>query len=227
MYIEFRILQKQFTIRMFVYRATATQADHLMKAFANLVLILNLSALEVSKLVSATANRTLSAVGAISAKLVSGTLRKLIRKDVKLAAATQWELMRTKVNFKSYLFFKHLNNAFLSLGCNVYSGECVCKRYVTGRDCDTCLPEHWGLSENNRDGCKPCDCDVGGSYDNSCDIHSGQCKCRPHATGRTCSHPEQGYFAGSLDFRVYEAEYGGISDRGQLMIREPYRYFNT
>ena len=105
----------------------------------------------------------------------------------------------------------------------MYSGECVCKRYVTGRDCDQCLPEHWGLSENNRDGCKPCDCDPGGSYDNSCDLHSGQCKCRPFVTGRTCNQPEQGYFAGLLDFRVYEAEYGGISDRGQLLVREPYR----
>jgi len=85
---------------MFVYPATATQVDHLMKAFANLVPILNLSVLEASKLVSATANRTLLAVDATSAKPVSGTLRKPIRKDARLAAATQWELMRTKVNSK-------------------------------------------------------------------------------------------------------------------------------
>ena len=58
-------------------------------------------------------------------------------------------------------------------GCNVFSGECVCKRYVTGRDCDQCLPEHWGLSDT-RDGCKPCDCDPGGSYDNMCDVITGQ-----------------------------------------------------
>ena len=58
-------------------------------------------------------------------------------------------------------------------GCNVFSGECVCKRYVTGRDCDQCLPEHWGLSDT-RDGCKPCDCDPGGSYDNMCDVATGQ-----------------------------------------------------
>lgn len=72
-----------------------------MKAFANLGPILNLSVLEVSKLVSATANRTLLAAGAISVKPVSGTLRNQIRKDARLAAATQWELMRTKVDFKS------------------------------------------------------------------------------------------------------------------------------
>lgn len=41
--------------------------------------------------------------------------------------------------------------------------------------------------------------------------------------GRTCSQPEQGFFAGLLDYRIYEAEYGGISDKAQLLIREPYR----
>lgn len=125
--------------------------------------------------------------------------------------------------YSTLIFFFIRTTCFLVSGCNVYSGECVCKRYVTGRDCDSCLPEHWGLSENNRDGCKPCDCDPGGSYDNNCDIHSGQCKCRPHVNGRTCSQPVQGFFAGAMDFQVYEAEYSSISDRGQLTIREPYR----
>lgn len=60
-------------------------------------------------------------------------------------------------------------------GCNVYNGECTCKRYVTGRDCNQCLPEYYGLSVD-RDGCKPCDCDMGGSYDNLCDVITGQCR---------------------------------------------------
>jgi coxsackievirus/adenovirus receptor len=60
-------------------------------------------------------------------------------------------------------------------GCNVYTGECTCKRYVTGRDCNQCLPEHWGLSDD-RDGCKACDCDPGGSFDNNCDVITGQCR---------------------------------------------------
>ncbi len=29
-------------------------------------------------------------------------------------------------------------------------------------------------------GCKPCDCDVGGSFDNNCDVMTGQCACRPN-----------------------------------------------
>lgn len=115
----------------------------------------------------------------------------------------------------------NLLGTYQNQGCNVDTGECMCKRYVTGRDCDQCLPEHWGLSEA-RDGCKPCDCDPGGSYDNNCDVNTGECKCRPHVTGRTCNQPEQGFFAGLLDYRVYEAEFGKVSERGQTVVREPY-----
>jgi len=60
-------------------------------------------------------------------------------------------------------------------GCNMNSGSCTCKTYVTGRDCEQCLPGYWGLSEDP-DGCKPCDCDVGGSYHNNCDVFTGKCR---------------------------------------------------
>lgn len=33
-----------------------------------------------------------------------------------------------------------------------------------------------------------------------------QYSCRPHVKERNCSQPEQGYFAGHLDFKIYEAE---------------------
>ncbi|XP_011162425.1 laminin subunit beta-1 isoform X1 [Solenopsis invicta] len=107
-------------------------------------------------------------------------------------------------------------------GCNVVTGECTCKRYVTARDCNQCLPEYWGLSED-RDGCKPCDCDPGGSYENSCDVITGQCRCRPHVSGRTCNQPEQSYYTGSLDFLIYEGELSRATDNCQVVIREPYR----
>lgn len=105
-------------------------------------------------------------------------------------------------------------------GCNVYTGECTCKRYVTGRDCNQCLPEFWGLSEK-KDGCQPCDCDPGGSFDNYCDVLNGQCKCREHMTGRQCNEPIQHHFVASLDFLLYEAELARTN--GQVVIREPYR----
>ncbi|GLH10959.1 Netrin-A [Gryllus bimaculatus] len=122
-------------------------------------------------------------------------------------------------------------------GCNVYTGECTCKRYVHGRDCNQCLLEYWGLSDDP-EGCKPCDCDPGGSFDNRCDVITGQCRCRPHVTGRACDQPEQSYFTGSLDYLVYEAELargsdvcregdqtnlGSQSSNCQVVIREPFR----
>ena len=66
-------------------------------------------------------------------------------------------------------------------GCDEKSGACTCKRNVARtRDCDQCLPEHYGLSESEPLGCKACDCDPGGAYNNNCDVNTGQCMCRPN-----------------------------------------------
>lgn len=66
------------------------------------------------------------------------------------------------------------------------------------------MDETYGLSDGP-DGCSQCRCDAGGSYDNMCDIESGQCKCRPHMTGRTCSTPKQNYFVPDIHI-IHEAE---------------------
>ncbi|KAH8410464.1 hypothetical protein KR215_007376 [Drosophila sulfurigaster] len=89
-------------------------------------------------------------------------------------------------------------------GCNMHTGECRCKRLVTGKDCNQCQPETFGLSESE-DGCTLCNCDPGGSYDSFCDVLTGQCRCRSHMTGRTCSQPKQNYFIPYLPV-VHDAE---------------------
>lgn len=95
-------------------------------------------------------------------------------------------------------------------GCNMHTGECTCKRLVTGKDCNQCLPETYGLSDSH-DGCSLCNCDPGGSLDNSCDVVTGQCQCRNFMTGRTCSVPKQNHFIPELH-NVYEAEVPSITE---------------
>ncbi|CAN9515951.1 unnamed protein product [Ophioblennius macclurei] len=93
----------------------------------------------------------------------------------------------------------------IGVPCDQISGDCSCKRYVTGRYCNKCLPEYWGLS-NDLVGCRPCDCDFGGAFNNRCMMDNGQCSCRRHLIGRQCSEVQPGYFCAALDYYKYEAE---------------------
>ena len=106
-------------------------------------------------------------------------------------------------------------------GCDVVSGECVCKRNVVGRDCNQCAPEFYGLGADPA-GCKPCDCDDGGAYDNNCDFMTGQCRCRPHVTGRKCDTPEAVHFAPLIDHLRYEGEQARSPVDTKIVEREQY-----
>ncbi|OPJ71969.1 laminin subunit beta-2 [Patagioenas fasciata monilis] len=103
--------------------------------------------------------------------------------------------------------------------CDPVSGDCFCKRLVTGHSCDQCLPEHWGLSHDLL-GCRPCDCDVGGARDNLCAVETGQCRCRSHVVGRQCGQVEPGFYHINLDHYTYEAENARLH-KGSVVEREP------
>ena len=43
-------------------------------------------------------------------------------------------------------------------------------------------------------GCESCRCDNMGSYNDSCDIHTGQCPCKEGVTGQLCDECEEFHY---------------------------------
>ena len=89
------------------------------------------------------------------------------------------------------------------------TGVCSCKPNVIGDKCDTCMPGFYHVDPTSPDGCKPCNCNMGGALSRECDVFSGQCYCRVGVTGRTCSQTTPGYFFPAIDYILLEAEDAG------------------
>ncbi|KAG8228152.1 hypothetical protein J437_LFUL002806, partial [Ladona fulva] len=101
----------------------------------------------------------------------------------------------------------HLPGVVGGIGeCNSITGQCQCKVYVDSPKCKECKNGTFNLQNKNVFGCSDCECDVGGSLSNTCDKRSGQCLCRPHIEGRTCSMPVNGYYFPTLYHLKFEAE---------------------
>lgn len=100
--------------------------------------------------------------------------------------------------------------------CNSKTGQCACKPSVRGRICNECKDGTFDLLAGNLFGCKDCDCDIGGSVHGLCDKETGQCKCHPRITGRTCSQPVTTYYFPTLHQNQFEFEDGYTPSGAQL-----------
>ena len=76
--------------------------------------------------------------------------------------------------------------------CDPKTGQCTCKKNVESQKCDTCKANTFGLSEDNPDGCGPCDCYPPGMIKGErCSAEEGKCPCikdagDPSKTNYTC-----------------------------------------
>ncbi|CAD5219384.1 unnamed protein product [Bursaphelenchus okinawaensis] len=108
-----------------------------------------------------------------------------------------------------------------NLGCDKYTGGCTCKKNVIGERCDTCKPDHYGLS-NHTDGCLPCNCDVGASVSTQCDAITGNCECKNNFGGPKCNVPLSGFFCPAIDHHTYDAEDSSEVTGGEVITRAAY-----
>ncbi|KAM6948734.1 laminin subunit alpha-3-like [Aplochiton taeniatus] len=98
--------------------------------------------------------------------------------------------------------------------CQQKKGQCYCKPNTCGHACGTCEDDYFLLQKRNYLGCQGCQCDVGGAMGGTCDEASGQCRCRKHVAGRTCTEPAANFYFPSLHQMKFEVE-DGISPNGR------------
>ncbi|XP_049339127.1 laminin subunit alpha-3 isoform X9 [Astyanax mexicanus] len=92
--------------------------------------------------------------------------------------------------------------------CEEGNGECFCKPNICNHACSKCKDGYFLLQKKNYFGCEGCQCDVGGAVASGCEESTGQCKCRKHMQGRTCSEPQLNYYLPSLHHLKFEVENG-------------------
>ncbi|CAG0898967.1 unnamed protein product [Cyprideis torosa] len=98
--------------------------------------------------------------------------------------------------------------------CDSRYGQCTCKLFVTGRQCQSCIDGFYNMTDNNALGCQDCQCNIGGSVSRyACDKQSGQCSCRPKVHGKRCDEPIDTYYFPTLHQYKYEIE-DGITPAG-------------
>ncbi|XP_039092940.1 laminin subunit alpha-5 isoform X4 [Hyaena hyaena] len=78
--------------------------------------------------------------------------------------------------------------------CDELTGHCLCPPRTVPPACIVCQPQSFGC--HPLVGCEECNCSGPGVQeltDPTCDMDSGQCKCRPHVAGRRCDTCAPGF----------------------------------
>ncbi|KAK0397427.1 hypothetical protein QR680_002123 [Steinernema hermaphroditum] len=65
--------------------------------------------------------------------------------------------------------------------CAEETGKCQCLPQFVGENCDQCAPGYYNPPE-----CKPCDCSINGTKDDTCLPVDGQCPCKENYGGMFC-----------------------------------------
>ncbi|XP_057303936.1 laminin subunit alpha-1-like isoform X1 [Hydractinia symbiolongicarpus] len=77
------------------------------------------------------------------------------------------------------------------------NGKCLdCQSNTFGDHCELCKPGFFGDVLQGQ--CRSCDCHVLGSYNQSCDLVTGQCPCRPGVVNTKCDKCATNYFGLSI-----------------------------
>ncbi|XP_021110870.1 laminin subunit alpha-5 isoform X2 [Heterocephalus glaber] len=78
--------------------------------------------------------------------------------------------------------------------CEELTGQCICPPRTVLPECLVCQPRTFGC--HPLVGCEECNCSGPGVQeltDPTCDVDSGQCKCRPNVAGRRCDSCAAGF----------------------------------
>uniref|UniRef100_A0A6Q2ZGJ1 Basement membrane-specific heparan sulfate proteoglycan core protein n=1 Tax=Esox lucius TaxID=8010 RepID=A0A6Q2ZGJ1_ESOLU len=94
----------------------------------------------------------------------------------------------------------------------------ACPDGYEGQHCERCATGYHGDPRAPGGKCEECKCDLYGAWPQPCDPGSGQCRCRPGASGRTCSQCMERHVCGPSGIVSCDDDCSGllISDMDRL-----------